>query len=95
MEASEVLGQAFADDPILAYLLCSMSCEERLSYLPRYFKGLVTQATMNHAIIKEASGWKSCAVIVPPESRVYNPLTMIPAGFIPMLWKIGIGGCQV
>ena len=72
-----------------------MSHKARLAYLPKYFDGLLTAAAMNNAIFDETEGWKSCGVLMPPGCRVDNPLTMLPAGFIPMLWNIGVGGCQV
>jgi hypothetical protein len=72
-----------------------MSDEERIGYLPAYFTALLTAASMNRAIFDEVEGWKSCGVLMPPECRVDNPWTLLPAGFIPMLWKIGFGGCKV
>jgi hypothetical protein len=72
-----------------------MSPEARLAYIPNYFDGLLTAAAMNNAIFDEAGDWKSCGVLMPPGCRVDNPLTFLPAGFISMLWNIGVGGCQV
>ena len=72
-----------------------MKPEARLAYLPKYFKRLLTAAAMNKALFHEADDWKCCGVLMPPGCRVDNPLTLLPAGFIPMLWNIGIGGCQV
>jgi hypothetical protein len=72
-----------------------MTLEARLAYLPKYFDGLLTAASMNQAKFEEADDWKACGVLMPPGCRVDNPLTIIQAGFISMLWNVGIGGCQV
>jgi hypothetical protein len=50
---------------------------------------------MNHGEFAEADDWKCCGVLMPPGSRVDNTWTLLPAGFIPMLWNIGVRGCQV
>ena len=76
-------------------MLSSMGHEARLAYLPKYFDSLLTAAAMNNAVFHEVGGWRGCGVLMPPGYRVDNIWTMLPAGFIPMLWKIGIGGCQV
>lgn len=76
-------------------MLCSMNPEARLAYLPKYFDALLTAAAMNQASFDEIDDWKACGVLMPPGCRVDNPFTIIQAGFIPMLWNIGIRGCQV
>jgi hypothetical protein len=94
-EAAQVLSKAFEEDPVITYMLSSMNTEERLAYLPKYFNGLLTAAAMNHGKFDEAGDWKACGVLMPPGYRVDNPWTILPAGFIPLLWKIGVGGCKV
>ena len=94
-EAAELLSKAFYEDPVVTYMLSSMGRDARVDYLPKYFDSLLTAAAMNHATFSEVGGWKSCGVLMPPGHRVDNIWTMLPAGFLPMLWKVGIGGCQV
>ena len=72
-----------------------MTPEARLAYLPKYFDVLLTAAAMNNAIFDEADDWKACGVLMPPGCRVDNTWTLIPAGFFPMLWNIGVGNCKV
>jgi hypothetical protein len=72
-----------------------MTPEARLAYLPKYFDALLTAAAMNNATFDEVDGWKACGVFMPPGCRVDNPWTILQAGFIPMLWNIGVGGCRV
>lgn len=92
--ATEVLSKAFETDPTITFLLNSMSHEQRLKYLPKYFSALVSAAALNHASIEEVDDWKSCGVLVPPGYKIDNPFTLLPAGFLSVLWTIGIGGCQ-
>lgn len=76
-------------------MLSSMDREDRLAYLPKYFSSLLTAAAMNGGMFDEANNWKTGGVLMPPGHRVDNPWTILPAGFIPMLWTIGISGCKV
>jgi hypothetical protein len=71
-----------------------MSKEQRLAYLPKYFSALLTAAALSHASFEEVGDWKSCGVLVPPSCKIDNPFTLLPAGFLSVLWTIGIGGCQ-
>jgi hypothetical protein len=93
--ASELLSKAFEEDPVITYMFYTMSKEKRLTYLPKYFDALLTAATINHAIIDEIGGWKSCGILVPPGHKVKNPFTLLPAGILPTLYNIGFKGCQV
>ena len=93
--ATKLLSSIFGTDPVITYILCSMKPETRLAYLPKYFSALLTAAGMNKAIFDEADDWKCCGVLMPPKRRVDNPWTILQAGFIPMLWNVGVGGCQV
>lgn len=92
--ATEVLSKAFEVDPTITYLLNSMSKEQRLACLPQCFSALLTAAALNHASLDEAGDWKSCGVLVPPGCKIDNPLTLLPAGLLSVLWTIGLGGCQ-
>ena len=76
-------------------MLSGMSAQARIAYLPQYFAVLLKAAGMNNAIFDDAADWKACGVLMPPGKRVDNPWTILPAGFLPMLWNIGVGGCKV
>lgn len=92
---SELLAHSFATDPVIAYLLHNMPEAKRLAYLPAYFSALLTAAGMNDAVFTEIGDYKSCIVMMPPEKRVDNPWTIIPAGLIQMMWNAGLGPCWV
>ena len=93
-QAAEVLSQAFVTDPTVTYLLSSMSKESRLAYLPQFFRTALTAAALNGALIGEVDNWSSCGVMMPPDGKADNPLTLLQAGLLSALWNIGIGGCK-
>lgn len=76
-------------------MLLGMSREERLAYLPIYWTTLVKSALLNDAIITEADGWKAASVIIPPGKCVDNVWTLIYAGFLCVLWRLGFSGFKV
>jgi hypothetical protein len=88
-------GRVFDTDPVVAYMLLDMSLEERLAYLPTYWSTLVRSALMNGAVITEADGWKAASVIIPPGKGIDNVWTLLYAGFLCVLWRIGISGLKV
>lgn len=88
-------GRVFDTDPVVAYMLLDMSLEERLAYLPTYWSTLVQSALMNGAVITEADGWKAASVIIPPGKGIDNIWTLLYAGFLCVLWRIGISGLKV
>ena len=88
-------GRAFDNDPVLAYMLLDMSQDKRLAYLPKYWSKLIKAAVLNDGIITEADGWKSASVMVPPGRSVDNIWTLLPAGVLAVLWRIGIPGLRV
>lgn len=88
-------GRAFKNDPVLAYMLLDMSRDERLAYLPTYWSKLIKAALLNDGIITEADGWKSASVMVPPGRSVDNVWTLLPAGGLSILWRIGVSGITV
>jgi len=92
--AAKLLSEEFVDDPVIRYMLDSMSSEKRAAYFLRYFEILLSAAALNSARFDEADGWSSCAVWMPPGRRVDNPATLLPAGLISILWNIGIQGCR-
>ena len=88
-------GRVFDNDPVLAYMLLNLSREERLKYLPVYWGILIKAALLNKALITEADGWKAASVLIPPESHIENVWTLLPAGILSVLWRIGFSGCKV
>jgi hypothetical protein len=92
---SKLLGKVFEKDPVITYMLQSLSPEERLAYMPTYFNSLFTAAASNRATFLEANDWSSCVVLMPPGAKVDNPLTLIPSGLLGVFWMIGIAGCRV
>jgi hypothetical protein len=91
----------FATDPVITYMLCSMRSQAaRLAYLPDYFTTLLKAAALNGGsfdAIEDPHGgdYEACAVLIPPGKRVDNPWTLLPAGFVGCLWRLGWGGCKV
>ncbi|KAI6833686.1 hypothetical protein KC332_g4323 [Hortaea werneckii] len=83
---------AFQDDPVITYCLCGLPAEARRGYLLDYFKGLLTAAGMNDALFLETDNYSSAAVVMPPEKRVDNPWTLIPAGLVGMVLRLGLKG---
>jgi hypothetical protein len=70
----------------------------RLAYLPDYFQTLLKAAALNGAsfdTIGPDGKYETCAVLLPPGKRVDNTWTLIPAGFLGCLWRLGWGGCKV
>lgn len=93
--ATALFVKAFETDPVILWLLSSMVPEARTAYLPQYFNALLTAAAMNEASFMEANNWESCSVLMPPGKRVDNTWTMLQAGFVPVLWNIGVKGVHV
>ncbi|KAJ5605467.1 Acyl-CoA N-acyltransferase [Penicillium lagena] len=87
-------GRVFDTDPVIAYMLLGMSQEERLEYLPIYWTKLIKSALLNDALITEADGWKAASVLVPPGRYVDNTWSLIWAGFLSVLWRIGFTGTK-
>lgn len=85
-------GRVFDDDPVITYMLLDMSKEERLAYLPTYWSILVKSALLNDAVITEADNWKAASVVIPPGKHVDNAWTLFYAGFMCVLWKMGLSG---
>ena len=88
-------GRVFSDDPVITYMLLDMPEEERLAFLPRYWSILVKSALLNDAVITEADGWKAASVVIPPGKHVDNVWSLVYAGFMCVLWKMGLSGFKV
>ena len=76
-------------------MMSSLSDEARASYLPAYMHALLKAAALNDALFEEANDWACTAVWMPPCKRVDNPFTLVQAGFLQCLFKLGVGGCKV
>lgn len=90
--ASALYKNAFRNDPVLAYMLGELSTKDRHAYLYSYFRALLTAAGLNDARFLEAEDWSSAAVIMPPGKRVDNFWTLLPAGLVGMVWRVGLKG---
>ncbi|ELR06499.1 hypothetical protein VC83_08488 [Pseudogymnoascus destructans] len=88
--AVAVLAPAFAEDPLLTYLLNSLDPVARRAYLPAYFTALLTQATLNGAYVLEHSSWESCMTVLPPGRKLENPFTLLQSGLVGVLRKVGL-----
>ncbi|KAL2074208.1 hypothetical protein VTL71DRAFT_7986 [Oculimacula yallundae] len=88
--AIPLMAEAFATDPVITYLLHHMTPAQFTAYLPKYFNGVLTAAAMNKGIFAEADDFKSCTILLPPGCHVDNFWTLIPAGFIGMVWDVGV-----
>ncbi|KAG4436232.1 hypothetical protein IFR05_008288 [Cadophora sp. M221] len=84
------MAKAFATDPIIMWLMHHMTPAQLTAYLPKYFDGLLTAAAMNKGIFAEADDFKSCTILMPPGCHVDNVWTLLPAGFIGMVWDVGV-----
>ena len=94
-DASGLFSKAFEADPPLTYVLSSMGVRQRLEYIPTAFDAVLTAAAMNKASFDEVEDWKSCGIMLPPGYHHDNPLTLLPAGLVGVLWAIGIRGGKV
>ncbi|KFY74840.1 hypothetical protein V499_05162, partial [Pseudogymnoascus sp. VKM F-103] len=88
--AVAVLAPAFAEDPIITYVLNTLDPVARRAYLPAYFTALLTQATLNGAYVFEHSDWESCLTVLPPGRKVENPFTLLQSGLVGVLRKVGL-----
>ncbi|KAH7360381.1 hypothetical protein BKA65DRAFT_492964 [Rhexocercosporidium sp. MPI-PUGE-AT-0058] len=88
--AIPLMAEAFATDPIINYLLHHMTPAQLTAYLPKYFDGLLTAAALNKGIFAEADDFKSCTILMPPGCHVDNLWTLLPAGFVGMVWDVGV-----
>jgi ribosomal protein S18 acetylase RimI-like enzyme len=92
-QAADLYQHAFRDDPAIAYIT-GLDTQQRHAYLREYFTCLNTAAALNAATFEEADNWASASVSLPPGKRIDNPWTLVPAGFLQVLWKLGIAGCN-
>lgn len=92
--ASQIMARIFATDPAINYMLCSMTPVERTAYLPTYMRTLFTAAVLNSGVILDVNDWSCCVIWMPPGKHTDNIFTLIPAGILSCLWKLGVGGCR-
>lgn len=90
-----MMAEVFKDDPVIRYMTSSLSQAEHEAYLRPYFRTLWKAALLNDATFQEANDWSCCAVWMPPGKHVDNWLTIIPAGFIGSVVRLGVGGGKV
>lgn len=92
---AELNGRVFSADPVISYMLLELSQEEKLAYLPTYWGTLIKSALLNDALITEADDWKAASVLIPPGRDLDNAWNLLCAGFLGVLWRIGIPGFKV
>jgi hypothetical protein len=92
---AELNGRVFDTDPVITYMLLDLPQKERLAYLPTYWSTLIKSALLNDALITEADAWKAASVLVPPDRYLDNAWTLLCAGFLGVLWRVGLPGFKV
>lgn len=93
--AIALYSKVFTTDPVITYMLGNLSDEERIAYLPAYFKVLLTAASLNGATFSEVEDWASCTILLPPGKRVDNWRTFWEAGLLGVMWNTGYTGIRV
>lgn len=94
-KATEVIARNFTEDPTLRYMLCDLSDADRLAYLPAYIHILLKASALNAGAFQEAADWSCAAIWMLPGKRIDNHWTVIQAGLVGVVWKLGIKGCKV
>ncbi|KAJ5823848.1 Acyl-CoA N-acyltransferase [Penicillium robsamsonii] len=87
-------SRVFDTDPVITYMLLTLSQQERSAYLPTFWTTLIKSALLNDAVITEADGWKAASVMTPPGRYMDNTWTLVWAGFLSVLWKLGLPGVR-
>lgn len=75
-------------------MLCSLTPEARSAYMQQYFLTLMKAATLSAGIFQQAASWSCIAIWLPPNQHLDAPLTVLRAGFIPCILKLGLGGAK-
>ena len=95
--AVKTLTEAFATDPVVHYMLNSLSDEERKSYMPTLFTAFLNACTLNNGTIYSIGTNEShsaCVTFLPPGSDMANPWTWYSSGMLSVIWKLGFGGIK-
>jgi hypothetical protein len=89
----DLQNDAFRDDPAMR-LACSVLPEaEAEAYRRQFLHVLYKAAALNDAVFQFAPDNKSCGGIwLKPGKRVDNPFTVMQAGFLSVIRKLGIKG---
>lgn len=94
-KTTEVLTEAFYGDPVFTWLLLDYPLAEQKPVLGRGLWSFFTAASLNNGLFLEVDGFGCAGVLMPPGARIDNPWTMIPAGLIPALIRLGFGYFKV
>ncbi|EME39642.1 hypothetical protein DOTSEDRAFT_75330 [Dothistroma septosporum NZE10] len=89
-----LLADIFRDDPVIRFMLSNLGDTARLSYMHEYFSALGKAAMLNNAKFQECSDWSCVAVWMPPGKKVDNSFTIIQAGLVQSVLRLGIGGLK-
>ncbi|KAK4499874.1 hypothetical protein PRZ48_008060 [Zasmidium cellare] len=93
-EAANRLAIIFRDDPVITYMLSSLSPPARAAYITQYFHTLTKAAVLSGGIFQQAADWSCIAIWLPPNCRIDGTSTVLRAGFIPCILKLGLGGAK-
>lgn len=89
-----LLAPVFATDPVFRYMLSRLPSAQYADYQPKYMYALLRASQLNDGIFVQADNWSCAAVWMPPGKRPDNEFTIIQAGFLGVIWNLGIGGAR-
>ncbi|UJO16112.1 uncharacterized protein CLAFUR5_04723 [Fulvia fulva] len=93
-KTATLLSEIFISDPVIRFMLSGLDDTTRLSYMHEYFSALTKAAMLNNATFQEASSWTCVAIWLPPGKKVDNPLTILQAGILQAVLKLGFNGIK-
>ncbi|PIA90920.1 putative N-acetyltransferase [Cercospora beticola] len=93
-KTADLLAVIFRDDPVIRFMLCSLTQQQRDAYIKEWFQTVLQAAAVNDAIFQEADNWSSVAVWMKPGKKVVSFVTFIQPAFIQTLFKLGFGGLK-
>lgn len=92
---ADILAGSFGHDPVYTYVLNTLDDSDRTSYLPKFLHSVVKSCVLNGGKVFEVGDWSACGVAMPPGTKPDSVGTLMQAGLLSVLWKIGISGCKV
>ena len=81
-------------DPVILYMLSSLTPSHRTAYLPTYMHILLRASMLNAGELVQADDFSCAAVWMPPGTRVDHELTLIQTGFLGLAWSLGFSGTK-
>jgi hypothetical protein len=93
-QTATLFTSAFPHDPVIIYVLSSLSPSARQAYLPTYFKSLPIQLALNNVNFTETNGFQACTVILRPGEKADNVWKMLIVGLVAWMERfLGSYGC--